>query len=248
MLPRTVLDSVITPEGRELVLIRRGDDFLLELDREVLMSSRLFGSEEQLARAVVERVGFAAAPRLLIGGLGMGFTVRAALDALGDRPRAVVEVAEVFQAVVDWNRGPLAELAEDPLADPRVRILVEDVARSVDRARDRYDGILLDVDNGPDAFTLDSNAAMYRPAGLARLRAALRPQGVLGIWSAYEDRGFATALDRAGFETEVRRVRARPGSSGIRCFLFVARRRERPVAVAATRLRGRSRDRRRGAG
>jgi len=225
MLPRTVLDSVSTPEGRRLDLIRHGRDFLLELDREVLMSSRLRGSEEELARAVVGRLGEVAAPKILIGGLGMGFTVRAALDALGDRPRATVDVAEVFQAVVDWNRGPLGELAGNPVDDPRVRVLVEDVAATIGRGQGRYDGILLDVDNGPDAFTLQSNARMYTPSGLGWLRRALAPGGVVGIWSAYEDRGFDAALARARFEVEVLRVRARPGGGSIRHFLYLGRRR-----------------------
>ncbi len=224
MLPRTVLDSVSTPEGRRLDLIRHGRDFLLELDREVLMSSRLRGSEEELARAVVGRLGGVRTPRILVGGLGMGFTVRAALDALGVG-RATVEVAEVFQAVVDWNRGPLGELAGRPVDDPRVRVLVEDVATIVGRSAGRYHGILLDVDNGPDAFTLDTNARMYTPDGLGRLRSALVPGGVVGVWSAFEDRAFDAALAKARFEVEVLRVRARPGSGSIRHFLYLGRRR-----------------------
>lgn len=225
MLPRTVLDSVSTPEGRRLDLIRHGRDFLLELDREVLMSSRLRGSEEELARAVVGRLDDLSSPRILIGGMGMGFTVRAALDALADRPGATVEVAEVFSAVVEWNRGPLAELAGDPVGDPRVRVLVEDVVATIGRGRNRYDGILLDVDNGPDAFTLESNARMYTAVGLSRLYSALAPGGVVGIWSAYEDRRFDAALATARFEVEVLRVRARPGGGSIRHFLYLGRRR-----------------------
>lgn len=224
MQPLTVVDSVTTPEGRTLVLLQRGDEFFLELEREPLMSSRQHASEQALATRLVAGLDAVAAPRVLIGGLGMGFTVRATLDALGQRPRAVVEVAEVFQAVVDWNRGVLADLAQRPLEDPRVRVVVDDVARLVGQARGRWDGILLDVDNGPDAFTLAANARLYGVAGLEQMRTALKPQGRLGIWSAFDDRPFAKALERAGFEVEVVPVRSRPGGRGARHVLFLGRR------------------------
>lgn len=240
MLPRRVIDSVFTPEGRELLLVQHGDAFHLEVAGEELMSSRMHGSEEALAEHVVARLAPAAAqaPQLLVGGLGMGYTLRATLEALGDRPRAVVHVVEVFDAVVTWNRGPLSHLAGRPLEDARVRVLVDDVVHTVRGSRDRFDAILLDVDNGPDAFTLDSNHRLYTPGGLERLHAALREDGVLGVWSAYSDRHFPDTLARAGFEVEVERVHPRAGHGRRQHVLFLGRR--RPARPGRRPARGRT--------
>lgn len=224
MQPTTLLDSTTTADGRTLTLLQRGDEFFMELDREPLMSSRQHASEQALATRLVAELAAQPAPHLLIGGLGMGFTVGAALAALGARPRAVVEVAEVFPAVVAWNRGVLADLAGRPLDDPRVRVVEDDVVRLVAVTRARWHAILLDVDNGPDAFTLDANRELYTPRGLARLRAALRPGGLLGVWSAFRDDRFAARLERAGFQVEVVPERSRPGGRGSRHVLFLGRR------------------------
>lgn len=164
--------------------------------------------------------------RWLIGGLGMGYTLRASLDAfdsLPGRAQRFAVVAEVFEAVVEWNRDPLAHLAGRPLEDPRVRIELADVYDLLDPAKDRFDAILLDVDNGPEALTLGSNRRLYEASGLGRLRAQLRPGGVLVVWSASSDRRFVTRLEKAGFRVDSRRVRARDVRRGERHTIFVAR-------------------------
>jgi spermidine synthase len=173
------------------------------------MNIRMHHSEEALAR-----LGCAGLPpkaHVLIGGLGMGFTTRAALGALG--PEARITIAELIPEVVEWNRGPLAHLAERPLDDPRVEVRVEDVARVIDGHRAAFDAILLDVDNGPDAFTAASNAALYSVRGLERARVALRSGGCLGVWSVEDDPRFTRRLHRAGFTVEKHRVPPRPDTS-----------------------------------
>jgi len=221
--PHRILDCVITADGRELVLSRRGDVFHIHIDRYELMASRAHGSEEELARLALTALGPRPAPRVLVGGLGMGFTLRATLDALADRPGASIEVAEVFPAVVEWNRGVLAPLAGSPLVDPRVRVVEGDVADAIAAAGTGYDAILLDVDNGPEALTLDTNRRLYTPVGLRRLLAALTPGGVLAVWSTEDDPRFADRLGEIGFAVTTRSVRARPGR-GARHVVFVAER------------------------
>lgn len=210
MRPRELLGSDTTPSGAAITLHDEAGGYVVRVGNEVLMSSRSHGSEQAMAVASLEPALRSARPRVLIGGLGMGFTLRATLDVLPRKSEVVV--AEIFQCVVDWNRGPLAELSADALADPRVRLEVADVRRVVAAPRDGFDAILLDVDNGPDAFTTAGNAAIYAPAGLAALRAALRPGGVLAIWSVAGSRAFEKALARARFAVEVVSLPARQGS------------------------------------
>jgi spermidine synthase len=221
MQPYQILECVVTADGRELVLSRRGDAFHIHIDRYELMASRGHGSEQELARLALAALPARPAPRVLVGGLGMGYTLRAALDALG--PGAVIEVAEVFPAVVAWNEGPLAPLAGNPLADSRVRVVPADVADVVARAERPWDAILLDVDNGPEALTLESNHRLYAPSGLRALLAALAPRGVLAVWSADDDPRFAHRLEKTGFVVATRLARARPGR-GARHVVFVAQR------------------------
>lgn len=225
MLPMRIVEAVVTPDGGELVLYQRGDSFFLQLDGTDLMGSRAHGSEEELARRALVLLGERPAPSVLIGGLGLGYTVRAALDSLEARPRAQIVVAEFFSAVVRWNGGVLAHLAGRPLEDRRVRVAERDVAELVAESPGGFDVILLDVDNGPDALTLERNHHLYTTAGLGRLHRALTPGGVLGIWSAGEDQHFAGRLRRAGFETSMHRVRARSTGKGERHVLFLGRRR-----------------------
>jgi spermidine synthase len=221
-----ILDCVLTPDGQELVLYQRGDTFLIEVGGEDLMWSRAHGSEEDLARLALEALGHRRAPRVLVGGLGMGFTLRAALDALGGRPGATVVVAEVFPAVVDWNRRWLGHLAGQPLTDHRVLIQPGDVRERASEGAGAYDVILLDVDNGPQAMTLESNRDLYTDRGLDRLCQALTPGGVLAVWSATDDPRFAHRLARCGFASvATHRVRARASGKGGRHVVFVARRR-----------------------
>ena len=223
MRPLERLADVRLDDGTRLSLSRRDDEFLILADGRPLMSSRLHGSEEALGR-IAGRAASAGAPRILIGGLGMGFTVRAALDVLP--PAASVIVTELAAPVVAWNRGPLAHLAGFPLEDPRVELRVEDVRHTV-RARGPFDAILLDVDNGPSAFTVASNDALYSAAGLAAARAALRPGGVLAVWTAQDSPAFAARARRAGFAVAVERVRGAPNNRGPRHRIIVAQRTDR---------------------
>jgi spermidine synthase len=221
MQPRCLLDSVRTADGSTLALWRRGDDFDILIDGAELMSSRSHGSEEELARLALAKLGSRQAPRVLVGGLGMGFTVRAALDALADRPAARVDVVELFPAVVAWNRGELAAVANHPLDDPRVTVVEADVADVIASAKGTYDAILLDVDNGPEALVLDANGRIYMPAGLRHLAAALAPSGVLGIWLSDDDPSFSRRLRQAGFDVTRHAARGHRGR-GARHVVFCA--------------------------
>lgn len=193
--------------------------YTIRVDGFELMSSRSHGSEDALAQLALAEIR-AERPRVLVGGLGMGFTLRAVLDVLP--PSARVTVVEILPAVVRWNRGPLAELAGSPLDDPRVELIEADVGRVIGANRDTFDAVLLDVDNGPAALTLARNASLYRRAGLAQARRGLRPGGVLAVWSAGPDHRFERELGRAGFEVRVETVRARDGTKGPRHTLFFA--------------------------
>lgn len=185
------------------------------------MSSRMSGSEEALGTLACDRVPPDA--RILIGGYGMGFTLRAVLGRLG--PRGRIDVAELVPAVIEWARGPMAAFANGCLDDARVTVIERDVGAVIGVARECYDAILLDVDNGPDALTRKGNDALYAPAGLAAARAALRPGGVLAIWSAAADAAFTRALTRAGFAVEEITIRARASGKGARHVIWLATRR-----------------------
>lgn len=224
MIVREPLGSARVPGGAELRLFRHGRDFMIVLDANELMSTRMSGSEAALATMTCARLGDRAAPRLLIGGYGMGFTLRAALAVL---PRdAAVTVAELVPEVIAWARGPMHELTAGGLDDPRVELIDGDVADRITGAHNRYDAILLDVDNGPDGLVRPGNDRLYSPAGLASARAALRPGGVLAIWSAAPDPGFAARLRRAGFAVDEERVPARSNGKGPRHVIWFARRGE----------------------
>jgi spermidine synthase len=218
--PLELLATASAPDGEELRLMRRGGDFMIVLDRNELMNSRMSGSEEALATMACERLRDRAAPHLLIGGYGMGFTLRAALGVLG--PRARVTVAELVPEIVAWARGPMAELADGCLDDPRVELVMADVADLIVRARDAYDAILLDVDNGPDGLVRAANDRLYTPAGLATAKAALKPGGVLAVWSAAKDPKFASRLRKAGFAVDEVGVHARGNGKGARHTIWFA--------------------------
>ena len=222
MKPTETLARETTSDGEELVLSRRDGIYLLSVDGMELMSSRSHGSEDALARLACAAIAGSKAPRVLVGGLGFGYTLRAALDLLP--PQARVVVCEVFPALLAWNRGPLAELAGRPLEDPRVRAVRADV-RSLLGGGERFDAILLDVDNGPEAFTLRSNESLYTAGGLASLSRSLTEKGVLAIWSAAADPAFESRLRRAGFDACTERASARGGAKGRRDAIFLARRR-----------------------
>ncbi|MEO7378692.1 MAG: spermidine synthase [Sphingomicrobium sp.] len=216
MIPRELVGIAEVPGGAPLSLYRRGADYMISLGRNELMSSRMSGSEVALATMALERLGQPPAPRILIGGYGMGFTLRAALGAVGDK--AEIIVSEIVSEVIDWAVGPMAEMTGDCLVDPRVTLRMGDVAREIDDAAEgrdaRYDAILLDVDNGPDGLSRDFNNGLYNRPGLARAKAALNPGGILAIWSAAADEPFTRKLADAGFTVDAVRVRARENGKG----------------------------------
>jgi spermidine synthase len=223
VIPWVLLDSAPVPGGTsELRLLRRGAEFSIRLGRDELMNSRLSGSEEALASMACERIKSRKAPRLLIGGLGMGFTLRAALVALG--PDAGITVAELVPAVVRWARGPMAEVFGDSLTDPRVRIHEGDVGQSIRSGASAFDAILLDVDNGPEGLTRDSNDVLYDLPGLSAARIALRPGGVLAVWAARPDPKFTQRLRKANFDVDEIKVRANKSRAGAKHTIWIATR------------------------
>ncbi|MBZ9747309.1 spermidine synthase [Mesorhizobium sp. CO1-1-7] len=220
MIPWIQLDSAKTPDGRqELRLKQRGSEFSIMLGTNELMNSRLSGSEEALATLSCQRIAGHRRSRILIGGLGMGFTLRAALAELGDN--AEIVVAELVPAVVAWARGPMAEIFAGSLDDPRVTIHETDVGQLVRSAPIAWDAILLDVDNGPEGIVHKGNDALYSVAGLAAARTALRPGGVLAVWSQGPDAGFTRRLKQAGFAVEEVNTRAN-GKRGARHVIWIA--------------------------
>ncbi len=225
MLPREEIAEAQVPGGELLKLVTHGRDFIIMLGRNELMSSRMQFSEEQLADLTFDRLDRPGA-RVLIGGYGMGFTLRAALARLGTAGRVVV--AEIVPEIIEWARGPMAALTGDSLEDPRLELEVCDVAAVIDDAADgttgKYDAILLDVDNGPDAIVRPENTRLYAFPGLRSAKAALAPGGIMAIWSAAPDPRFARRLEKAGFEVEGRLVRARPNNKGPRHTIWFARR------------------------
>ena len=223
LIPWVHVDTTTKPGGGELRLMRRGAEFSIIAGAIELMNSRVSGSEQALATLACARITGRPAPIVLIGGLGMGFTLRAALGALGSD--AGIVVAELVPAVVAWAQGPMAEVFEDCLDDPRVTIHNGDVGDRLRRDRANYDAILLDVDNGPAGLTRKANDALYDATGLGMAHAALRPGGVLAVWSSRPDRGFAGRLARAGFAVDEVRARA-SGRGGARHVIWLATRAE----------------------
>jgi spermidine synthase len=225
MIPWVHLDTGIIPGEQEpMRLLRRGEEFSIRVGRTELMNSRLAASEKALATLTCARLKDRPRARILIGGLGMGFTLQAALDALG--PEAEVVVAELVPAVVAWARGPLAHLFAGSIDDPRVTLLEDDVGRVIQRlGQAGCDAILLDVDNGPEGLTRVENDRLYDVWGLKRARHTLRPGGILAVWSGGPDRRFKARLHNAGFDVEEVRVHAH-GASGRRHVLWLARRRD----------------------
>ena len=223
MTPRELIDIAPVPGGQELKLYRRGADHMIVLDRNELMSSRMSGSEKALAVMTLERLKGRRDPHLLIGGYGMGFTLRAALAGLGQGGR--VTLVELVPKIIEWARGPMVELAAGCLDDPRVRLIEGDVAAEIASARGSYDAILLDVDNGPDGLTAPANDRLYSTSGLATATAALKPGGILAIWSAAPDAAFTRRLHNAGFLVDEVAVKARDNGKGPRHVIWFAHKR-----------------------
>lgn len=221
MIKRELLGTAQVPGGELLELYSHDRDFMIVLARNELMSTRMRGSEEALATMSIERLGRDKPLRLLIGGYGMGFTLRAALANLG--PRAHVTVAELVPEIIEWARGPMQEVAAGCLDDPRVLLRQGDVANTIDLAAGDYDAILLDVDNGPDGLVREDNNRLYSKAGLQAAKRALAPGGVLAIWSAGQDPRFKARLERAGFAVDEVKVSARGNGKGAKHIIWFAR-------------------------
>lgn len=233
------------PAGAQSVmaLMRRGRELVIRVGERELMSNRSHASEEALFDLAHERMRPRPDARVLVGGLGMGFTLAAALRKVG--PDARVVVAELVPAVVRWNRGPLAGEAGAPLSDPRASVYEGDVADLIRAPESPWDAVLLDVDNGPAALTQAANDWLYSAAGLEAAYAALSPGGVLGVWSAAPDVGFTRRMRRAGFEVEVVDVRARGAKGGRRHVVWLGRAARGPERLSALRRAGSPRSARR---
>ena len=204
-----------------MALMRRGSEYVIRVGNRELMSSTQHASEEALADLACQRLGGRADARVLVGGLGMGFTLAAALRGLG--PDARVVVAELMPAVVRWNRGPLGPLAGNPLDDPRVAVHEGDVAELIRTPPEPWSAILLDVDNGPTGMTRSTNDWLYTPRGVEASYAALEPDGIYGVWSAFPDDRFTRRMQRAGFATEVENVRSRGAKGGSRHYVWIGK-------------------------
>ncbi len=218
MQPWETVDRARAPDGTELALARRGAEWVVRAAGRVLMSSRAHGSEEALAALALKKV--AARRTILVGGLGLGFTLRAVLDRVPVEARVIV--AELVPELVAWNKGPVAHLAGRPLDDARVRLQIGDVAGRIGEATKAFDAILLDLDNSPSSLVLAANDRLYGERGVHACHNALKPGGVLAVWSAGHDQRYMERLDRAGFAAEECTVASRGSSGGVRHVVFVA--------------------------
>lgn len=237
MKPWETIEKALAPDGTEMVLARRDDEWVVRYGGKVLMSSRQHGSEEALASLALARAKQRRA--VLVGGLGLGFTVRAALDRIPVDSKVVV--AELTPALLDWNRRLVGKLAGRPLDDPRTHVHVGDAVARIQEAKRAYDAILLDIDNGPASMVHEENHRLYGPAGIAACREALRDGGVLAVWSAHHDDRYLQRLQRGGFEAEAKIVPARGDAGGLKhvIFLGVKKDSERPGARPDVRAAGR---------
>ena len=217
---RELLASTTTPDGMRMTLSLHAGDYYIEIDGQGLMSTRAPGSEKALANLAAQELSDSSHPRVLIGGLGLGFTLGAALDVLP--PGASVVVVEFFETIVDWNLKFGFESEADRLADPRVVVEVTDVVDYLRAVKRPFDAILLDVDNGPDAWCLLSNKRLYDRPGLMRIQRALKPGGLLAVWSAAESSVFEQRLTEAGFAVRSETVRSRE-RKGVRHTIFLGR-------------------------
>ncbi len=209
--------------GGELRLFRREDEFAIRIagGQGDLMNSRTHGSEDALGTLVADPLSRTPGARVLIGGLGMGFTLSAALKCL--REDARITVAELVPGVVVWNQGMLGDCADRPLDDSRVEVETLDVGELISRGTGAWDAIILDVDNGPEGLTHKDNDRLYEFSGLQMAYTALKPGGVLAVWSAFPSKRFSKRLKSVGFHVEERRVRAHRGK-GSRHVIWLARR------------------------
>ena len=223
MIPWQQIDRATVPgSGVELRLMRRGAEFSMKIGPNELMNSRLSATEQGLATIALDKIRTKTAPKILIGGLGMGFTLRAALIVLG--PKAKITVAELVPAVIAWARGPMAPVFGDSLSDKRLRIHEGDVGELIRAGKAAYDAVLLDVDNGPEGMTRVANDALYDLKGLRAAYAALRPGGVLAVWSSAPDKKFTARLRKTGFDVKEIPLRAKGPQGGAQHFIWTATR------------------------
>lgn len=230
----THVDATKTPDGRTLTLDEHDGEYTIQVDGSVLMATRQHWSEEKAAEMACAHVKTKPSARVLIGGLGFGFTLKAALASVG--PSAKVVVAEILEAVIEWNRRPDLPLARIAMEDPRVEIVLRDVNDVIREGRGGFDAIVLDVDNGPAALTADSNRRLYSPSGLRAVREALRPEGCVAFWAAAPDDPFKAAMAMAGFRVETRVVRAHP-NGGRKHTIFLGWAKERVSSGGAPQNR-----------
>jgi spermidine synthase len=220
MKPQIKLATARTPDGGEMVLYQHDRDFLIKINGQELMNSRLHESEGELARLGCAHLSKRKTPHVLIGGLGMGYTLRQVLDMLG--PGADVVVSELLPAVIDWNRKYLGDLNGQPLDDKRTQLITGDIFQLILKSSRRFDAILLDVDNGPNAITDSGNQRLYTPDGIRACRFALRKQGILAIWSSGPSKTFEQLLSSGGFHVRRYRANAYKGSNSKPLFIWVA--------------------------
>ncbi len=234
---RTQLATTHSPDGSLLALLQHDQEFIITVDRQDLMLSRAHESELELARIGCAHLAGQQTPTVLVGGLGMGYTLRQTLDLLG--ARATVVVAELLPEIVRWNRDYLGALTNHPLQDPRVVLKINDVTDVIRQSPGVFDAILLDVDNGPQPITDASNRELYSPAGIQACIQALRPTGCLAIWSAFDDPPFERRLRQTSLHVRSFRVPAYAGSSSYHCCIWLASRDHKSLAqVQSTGSRG----------
>lgn len=222
MIPWRLLDSVLVPgDGAELCLHQRGEEFSITVDGYELMNSRVHNSEEVLAEVTCEKIADRRKPRILIGGLGMGYTLASALKHLPSD--AEIVMAELVPAVVNWNRELLGELAGFPLTDRRVKVREEDVANVMEEEYKAFDAIILDVDNGPEGLTSAENNWLYKISGLSVAYESLKPEGILAVWSAFKNNAFTRRLKRVGFQVEEVQTRSRSAKKGDRHTIWLGK-------------------------
>lgn len=224
MIKRELLDTAWIPDGEKLELFQHDKDFMIVLGHNELMSSRKWGSEEALATMAYDRIKNSKRPHILIGGYGMGFTLRAALKVLPEN--AQVTVVELVPEIIEWARGPMKHLEQGCLDDPRVTLLMGDVAHVIASGLGDYDAILLDVDNGPDGLVREDNNVIYSKAGLRAAKRAMTPDGVLAVWSAFADPAFKRRLENAGFGVDEVKVHARSNGKGAKHVIWFSTKRE----------------------
>ena len=213
MIPWKLLSRSKTPDNKsELILYQRDTEYSIRVNGQELMNSRMFGSEMMLAELSCPEIAERKNANVLIGGLGMGYTLSAALRLL--HPDADVLLAELVPLVVEWNRNVLGSLAGDPLKDSRVTVVIEDVINIINNNTSAFDAILLDVDNGPDSLTQEGNDELYSMSGVSMIHRALRPGGVVAVWSSSPDKGFVQRLNRSSFHVLEKKVRGRTHKKG----------------------------------